>query len=609
VNVENRAHIRRCDFAVRYELDSSWIRLELATFQQPLLMEIAVDSVTDFDRRTSVAFVDRLVMVDRERLIWAAESTLWTKRYHLDVFDRHIEFSAEVTGNGDVDLIRFFNLIADQTFRAQFVRLKHFADNGHTSAQSYAQGSPVAFTRVICPEPNAHGRQELAPYEYAQISVNGDVDHFGGNFVADPGLLCFAVAALPEQEWLAFGLAADAGDYLFSDYEYLGGTDFALAVTSWGARRVAGGFRTPRIIMVVDRDPERVFGRYVDVLRSSGLVPAVRREQPSWWSRPLVCGWGHQCHQADLFRVRSPAERQPDNAAYTLSTQATYREFVGYLNEQQLPWGTLVIDARWFLASGLKNVDTGRWPSLRAFIDQEHARGRRVLLWWGPWDTEGIPADECVRYRPDLAAGRTNRPGRLVKLGNPGPGAKLAVDISLPSVQERIRRQVRALLGSGGLDADGLKVDHVSTAPGIYGMAFPAGSQRLFGIEAVRCYLSLLYNTAKEVKPDALLVGQSPNPYLADVQDMVRVSPWSSYSESVAAEATFAARMCRVADPDWLIDTNAWPMPSLSAFREYTRLQPALGVPSLFYATHLDTTGDVLTGEDYRIIRDSWAAR
>jgi hypothetical protein len=76
--------------------------------------------------------------------------------------------------------------------------------------------------------------------------------------------------------------------------------------------------------------------------------------------------------------------------------------------------------------------------------------------------------------------------------------------------------------------------------------------------------------------------------------------------ESVVAEMRFRADMARIADPRWLIDTDGWPLPSLAAFREYVDVQPALGVPSLYYATHLDTTGEALTMADYMRIRKAW---
>lgn len=602
--------IARERIRVRIDPTRPWARLDLPSFSQPLQMEIGVDVLGEFDRSVTVTWEGIQQGDDRERLTWTAKSNLWSKRYHLDVYAGHVEFHAEIQGSGDVDAIRFFDAIPDAGFREHFALTKHFNDKGQTVARDYATGSPAAFRRVFCPEPNSYARQEFGAYETAQISVNADLDYCGGNFVANPGMLCFCVAAEPDREWLAFGLAVEPGEHLFSEYEYLGGEDFALKINSWGARRVDGGFRTPRLLMVPGATAQQALARYVDILRESGLVPRVGREQPSWWSRPIVCGWGHQSYQADLFRIRSTPERPADNAAYTLCTQANYQDFVRRLDDRELPWGTLIIDARWFLAGGLKNVDEGRWPDLRGFIDAQHRRGRRVLLWWGPWDPEGVPAEECVRYLPGEGPSRQNRPGRLAKFGVPAPGKKLAVDITLTAVRERIRAQVRRLLGDGpdGYNADGFKIDHLSALPGIYGMAFPPGSGRLFGVEAVRDYLALLYETAKDVKPDSVLIGQSPNPYLADVQDILRLGDiYSHRPDSVVPEMTFRGAMARIADPDWLIDTDGWPIPSLAAFREYVDVAPTLGVPSLCYATHLDTTGEAFSDEDYARIRRAWS--
>ncbi len=610
VGMETTGEIVREHLRVRYDPASPWIWLDLSSFTQPLQTEISVDVLGEIDRSSSVTWDGLQQHGGCERLSWTAKSTLWSKRYYLDVYAGHVEFHADVHGSGDVESIRFFDAIPEAGFRPHFALTKHFNDKGETSAREYSTGSPAAFRRVFCPEPNSYARQEFRSFENAQISVHADLDYCGGNFVANPGLLCFCVAAEPHREWLAFGLAVEPGEYLFSEYEYLGGEDFALNLNSWGARRVDGGFRTPRLVMVPGSTAERALSRYVQVLRQSGVVPRATREQSSWWSRPIVCGWGHQCYQADLFRIRSTPERPRDNAAYTLSTQSNYRDLVERLDAHDLAWGTLVIDACWFLAGGLKNVDNGRWPDLRGFVDAQHRRGRRVLLWWGPWDPEGIPAEQCVRYLPGDRPIRQNRPGRLAKFGTPTLGKKLAVDITLPAVQERIRGQVRQLLGTGPNDynVDGFKIDHLSAVPGIYGMAFPPGSERLFGIEAARRYLALLYEMVKAVKPDALLIGQSPNPYLADVQDMVRLGDiYAHRPDSVVPEMTFRAGMARIADPGWLIDTDGWPMPSLAAFREYVAVQPTLGVPNLSYVTHLDTTGEALTAEDYGRIRRAWS--
>jgi hypothetical protein len=608
--MDDPVDVVRRHFRLRFDSQQPWVLLDLATFTQPLLPEISIDVLDDFDRSIVVTWDGLHRQRERERLTWSARSTSWTKRYHLDVYAEHVEFHAEAYGSAAIDSIRFFDAIPESGFRRHFALTKHFNDKAQTGARAYSVGSPVAFHHVFCPEPNAYAQQLVRSYEYGQVSVNADLDHMGGNFIANPGLLCFAVAADPDREWLAFGLAVEPGEYLFSEYEYLGGEHFALNINSWGARRVAGGFCTPRMIMVPGRTATLAVANYVDILRDIGLVPGTRREQPLWWSRPIVCGWGHQCYQADLFRIRSSPGRPPDSAAYTLSCQANYRDIVERLDSHGVPWGTVIVDARWFMAGGLKDVDEGRWPDLRAFIDGQHRLHRRVLLWWSPWDPEGIPAEQCVRYQPVEGPGRRNRPGRLTKFGAPTPGKKLAVDATLPEVRHRIRNQIRLLLGPGpdGYDADGFKIDHLAAVPGIYDMAFPDGSGGLFGIEAARSYLALVYETTKEVKPDALVIGQSPNPYFAGVQDMLRLGDiYTQNPESVASEMAFRAAMARLADPAWLIDTDGWPMPSLAALRGYVDLQPGLGVPSLYYVSHLDTTGEALTLDDFARIRRAWA--
>jgi hypothetical protein len=80
--------------------------------------------------------------------------------------------------------------------------------------------------------------------------------------------------------------------------------------------------------------------------------------------------------------------------------------------------------------------------------------------------------------------------------------------------------------------------------------------------------------------------------YFADVQDMLRLGDiYAHRPNSVVPEMTFHAAMAPVVDPAWLVDTDGWPMPSLTAFPEYVEVQPMVGVPSPYYVSHLDTTG------------------
>ncbi|MGK4581735.1 hypothetical protein [Kitasatospora sp. HPMI-4] len=600
----------RKDFRVSVGGSPLRMVVESAGLRQEFIPEIAIDTAGGIDRAVLAEAPERVEHTDFERITWTARSTGWgTKRYSVDVFAAHLVFSVTAQGSGSIDSVRYFDTIAADGFGEHFALTKHFNDRGRTPARAYSTGSPAAFTHVLCPEPNTYARQLTAPHEYAQVSVNADLDHGGGNFMANPGLLAFAVNAAGQEQWWAIGLAVKPGGHLFSELEYLGGPEgFALGLNCWGAAPAVGTYEPPGIILVPGVGATAALTAYVHALLNAGLVARPARRPASWWARPIVCGWGHQSWQGDLFRIRSTRERGPDTAVYTLCTETNYRDIVTRLEAESLPFGTVVVDARWFLAGGLKNIDTGRWPDLPGFVAEQHHAGRKVLLWWGPWDTEGIDAEECVRWWPDRQL-HTNRPGRLSKFGTPAAGAKLGIDITLPTVRERIRSQVHQLLGAGPgcANADGLKLDHQSAVPGIYGMAFPVDSDRLFGIEAAFEMQRVIYEAAKEAKPDALIVGQSPNPYFSGVQDMVRLGDiYSHRAESVLPEMTFRAEMARVADPTALIDTDGWPLPSLAAWREYTAAQPSLGVPSLYYASHLDTTGEALTADDFALLRRTW---
>ena len=603
-----RIEVTRKDFRVLVETDPLRLVVQSADLRQELVPQIAIDTTGGYDLHISTGTPAREEHTGFERITWSEQSTSWAKRYRLDVHEHHVLFAMDAEGSGTVDAVRYFDTIEADGFSEHFALTKHFNDHGRTTARAYSTGSPPGFTRLLCPEPNSHARQLFAPHEYAQVSVNADLDYHGGNFVADPGLLAFAVTAAPERQWWAIGLAVEPGAHLFSELEYLGGSDFALNLNCWGAVTATGSFHPPGIILAPGRDAASTLAAYVRVLTETGLVPRVHRQEAPWWQRPIVCGWGHQAWQGDLFRIRSGPERPRDNAVYTLCTELNYRDIAARMDAAELPWGTLVIDARWFSCGGLKTPDTGRWPDLADFVTLQHRESRKVLLWWGPWDAEGIADDQCVRWHPERQL-HPNRPGRLAKFGTPAPGTKLGVDITLPQVRDRIHRQVHRLLGSGPgcVDADGLKIDHQSAVPGLYGMDFPEGSARVFGIEAAHEIQRVIYEAAKEAKPDALIVGQSPNPYFADVQDMLRLGDiYSHRADSVLEEMAFRARMARTADPGILIDTDGWPLPSLAAWREYTEAQPTLGVPSLYYASHLDTTGEALTPADFALLRRTW---
>ena len=162
---------------------------------------------------------------------------------------------------------------------------------------------------------------------------------------------------------------------------------------------------------------------------------------------------------------------------------------------------------------------------------------------------------------------------------------------------------MRALLSPEGLDADGLKVDFTARTPS--GRSLEAHGQG-WGIALLHDLLRVVYRASKEAKPDALVITQTPHPAFADVADMIRLNDMIGGHESVVPQMTFRAEVARAALPELLIDTDDWRIPSRDAWREYLSIKHELGVPSLYYATHVDMTGEPLEPEDYKALQEAW---
>jgi hypothetical protein len=151
-------------------------------------------------------------------------------------------------------------------------------------------------------------------------------------------------------------------------------------------------------------------------------------------------------------------------------------------------------------------------------------------------------------------------------------------------------------------DADGFKIDFTARIPAGPGLKVHGDT---WGLELMRLYLSILHSEAKRVKPEALIMAHTPHPYLENVVDMIRLNDING-SRDINKSMTHRARVASIACPNLIIDTDNWPMPNKAAWRAYIRLQPELGVPSLYSVTHIDSTGEALDAEDYVLIRESW---
>ena len=76
---------------------------------------------------------------------------------------------------------------------------------------------------------------------------------------------------------------------------------------------------------------------------------------------------------------------------------------------------------------------------------------------------------------------------------------------------------------------------------------------------------------------------------------------------AVVPQMRYRAAVAHAACPELLVDTDDWCITDLATWREYLAVKNELGVPSLYYATHIDLTGEALEPQDYDALRESWA--
>jgi hypothetical protein len=133
----------------------------------------------------------------------------------------------------------------------------------------------------------------------------------------------------------------------------------------------------------------------------------------------------------------------------------------------------------------------------------------------------------------------------------------------------------------------------------------PRGGQ-LWGIELLKKMLSIYYDEAKKAKPDSLVISHIFNPYFDEVTDMCRLQDIYTDRRSIVDQMRHRARLARASCPECPIHTDQHPMPCLATWREYMRFQPEIGNPALYYVTGIETTYELITDDDWAMLREVW---
>lgn len=487
-----------------------------------------------------------------------AESTAWRgKTYRFHCTPERFTYGITVEGEGGLAEAHYFGGYYSESLR--------WSSGFFWSGQRFAQ--------IFNPEPNIPETYHVPPSSGSKIDLTGVPIPAKGDWFFTPPPFCFA--AQYSSGWLGMGVEAQAGANTYTEFGYNGNLEaFELNLSYEGHTWVDGSYELPAIGFDFASDEYGAIQAHVAALRTAGYAPIPGNDaKPLWWHTPIFCGWGPQCYLAAVDGGRAP----------DYARQEHYEDFLAALDANDIHPGVVVLDDKWQAEYGDNAVDTNKWSDIRRFIAAQHAKGRKVLLWLKAWDAEGVPIEECI----------TNAGGKAI-----------AFDPTNPLYEQRLRAAVHRVLSADGYDADGFKIDFTARIPSGYGLKLH--DESVWGLELMRKYLSILHSEAKATKPDALIMSHTPHPYLADVVDMVRLND-INIGRDVNRAMRHRARIAVIACPEAIIDTDNWPITDKAAWRAYLEIQPELGIPSLYYATHIDSTQEPLDADDYALIRAVWA--
>lgn len=313
-------------------------------------------------------------------------------------------------------------------------------------------------------------------------------------------------------------------------------------ITDTGAGGWYGGMvRFPAFVVTLEPDTTSGLSAYHAAVVAAGAAPAAAAAQAAWWHLPIVDTWGAQM-AAHVAR---------GSAGFTA---AWVRSFVAQVQQRYgLTHFTLVIDSRWQQQIGSPTPDPTRFggvDGMRSLIDDLHAMGLRVMLWWPLWSAGGATGADTT------------------------PAAVAAIDPTKPGFDATMAAAVTEMLGQGpgDLGADGLKLDWEYAIP-------PETARPEMGIgdAALYHYLDVIHRAAHAVRTDALVEASAASPQFEAVTDSVRLyDAWSERAWDARAGIVAAA------EPGVLIDGDGWQTTPADAV-SHALSSAVYGVPALYF--------------------------
>ena len=527
---------------------------EKLLFRFPLVA--GLDSATEQEHLSGIQFTTRALRTGNStaqyEIVAKATSSLWTRReFRWRLYSDHLEFDQAAWGDGKLGRCYFFSNGRPGRW-----------DKGLSDGAAW--NSTLMPDRYWSPSPNHANQWEFSIAEpqilgFGGHSREGSEEDFRPaqmmNLFSPPPLM---LAFHRDADWTSVGIGTPPGLYRFPALEFSGSRYSGAAwwVDYLGYQTIkdapGGEFHSPVAAVHFAKTPLGALTNYTEWLKRSRFGTAPRFPDIAWHHLPIFCGWAEQTTLA------TPYGRAPSAEA----TQINYQAWITELDERQLPVGTVVIDDKWQKGYGSFDIDQEKWPDLKGFVAAQHARGRHVVLWVPVAQADGLPDAFCLRN---------------------GQGKCLAPDLGNPAYETFLRKQIRYLVETVGVD--GFKEDWV-WAPDQPGLPVPP---ELAGIEAVRRFQEILYTETHRWKPDALVETQTPNLAFRDSSDVLRLNDiWYATRDAVS---TMRMRASIAHISGWeLVDTDNASSTTLETWWQYMKAQPSIGIPALYFLHRTEST-------------------
>ncbi len=314
----------------------------------------------------------------------------------------------------------------------------------------------------------------------------------------------------------AFGMYLSIDKYEVKEWHLNYGTEPDGQVLEAGEE-----FVSPRFCLFV-RQNQSVYDTLDDfskILVDSGRIPSPeKKKRYSWWNEPIYDTWFDQVMKSGSLVPDDLKEQAMDggmNTASTILNEQFVRDAVAVIKREKLPIRTILIDEGWAISRGQWEPNQDRFPDLRKLVDELHADGFKVVVWWNWAELR----DEAKATPAHLSGGgKLNCHGHRMR------------DYSLATTQEEyVKPLFRKLFSSDPdcYDLDGVKTDFLADK---LHADMPISDSTWRGEENYMFHITkLFYNEMKLHKPDAMHLGCSGHFWLADMIDLNRTYDcWSS---------------------------------------------------------------------------------